>query len=290
MKRAMALFLLCAALLCFPAACGPAPSPDAEAGAGLSSAPEGAPAAASGDTLTPGTETYRGFVLDNVLHSEQEGDIHFHLYVPDQYDGSTSYALFLTLPGYEGLYFQGVGVNLQAEAFAFEALRYQPDMIVAAPQLGDWQEPSARQTIALTEYLLSHYQIDPERVNLEGMSGGGETGSLVMGLRPELYTAYLAVSTRWDGALEPLVDSETPVYLAVGAQDSYYGSQPLRQTYAELCERYAQKGLPPARIEELVVLDVRGQDFFTQHGYTDQHAGGQAFALDPAAMGWLFDQ
>lgn len=49
--------------------------------------------------VTEGTETYRGFVLDNVLHSETEGDIHYNVYIPDSYDGSTPYALFFTLPG-----------------------------------------------------------------------------------------------------------------------------------------------------------------------------------------------
>ena len=71
-------------------------------------------------------------------------------YIPDSYDGSEAYALYLTLPGYEGLYFQGVGQNLYSEEFAFEALSYNDRMIVAAPQLSDWGEPSAEQTIALT--------------------------------------------------------------------------------------------------------------------------------------------
>ena len=70
--------------------------------------------------VTEGTESYRGFLLDNVLHA-QEGDIHYHIYIPDSYDGSEPYALYLTLPGYEGLYFQGVGENLYREEFAFEA-------------------------------------------------------------------------------------------------------------------------------------------------------------------------
>ena len=55
-------------------------------------------------TVTEGTEEYRGFTLDNVLHSENNGDIHYNLYVPDSYDGSEPYALFFTLPGYQGLY------------------------------------------------------------------------------------------------------------------------------------------------------------------------------------------
>lgn len=84
--------------------------------------------------VTQGTETYRDFQMDNVLHAP-EGDIHYHIYIPDSYDGSEAYALFLTLPGYEGLYFQGMGQNLCSENFAFEALNYNDKMIVAAPQL-----------------------------------------------------------------------------------------------------------------------------------------------------------
>ena len=58
-------------------------------------------------------------------------------YDPGSYDGSSPYALFITLPGYEGLYFQGVGVNLRSEDFGFEAQDYNDNMIIAAPQLED---------------------------------------------------------------------------------------------------------------------------------------------------------
>ena len=107
-------------------------------------------------------------------------------------------------------------------------------MIVLSTQLNDWGENSARQTIALTEYFLEHYHIDPDRVYLHGMSGGGETGSLVMGLRPDLYTAYFMTASQWDGDLAVLAAAQTPVYMAIGAQDSYYGSQSLRRAYNTL--------------------------------------------------------
>ena len=250
-----------------------------------------APSAAGEDPLvTAGSETYRGFVVDNVLHDQELGDIHYNLYVPDSYDGSQPYALFITLPGYGGYYFQGVGINLWQEAFGFEAQRYNDRMIIAAPQLNDRGQTSASQTIALTEHLLSQYNIDPERVYLEGYSGGGETGSLVMGQRPELYAAYLAVSTQWDGDLEVLAQAQVPVYLAVGEDDSYYGSEPLRQAYSQLCALYEQQGLSQEEIDRLVVLDVRDAAYFTERGYADQHAGGGAFAYDDSIMGWLFAQ
>ena len=147
------------------------------------------------------------------------------LYVPENYDDHKSYALFVTLPGYEGLYFQGVGVNIRSEDYGTEAQKYNDEMIIVAPQLNDWREPSARQTVALTRYFLEHYNIDPDKVYLNGYSGGGETGSLVMEYAPELYTAFLHCSSQWDGDLKPLIEAETPVYMATGENDSYYGNK-----------------------------------------------------------------
>ena len=219
---------------------------------------------------------------------EVHAGIHYGLYVPENYDGKEPYALFISLPGYEGLYFQGEGVNLRSEDFVFEAARYNPEMIIAAPQLMDWRETSARETIELTEYLFSRFNIDRSRVYLEGFSGGGETGSLVMGMRPDLYTAFLAVSTQWDGDIRTLASARRPVYMAVGEHDSYYGSGPLRRAYEELVEIYEEEGLGEDEINDLVVLDVRPQSFFSEYGFTDQHAGGNAFAFDESVMGWLF--
>ena len=72
-------------------------------------------------TVETGTGKYRGFITDNVLHSKTDGDIHYNVYIPESYDGSKPYALYFTLPGYEGLYFQGAAQNLKSEAFGFEA-------------------------------------------------------------------------------------------------------------------------------------------------------------------------
>ena len=149
---------------------------------------------------------------------------------------------------------------------------------------------SAREAIALTEYFLHHYNIDPARVYLHGMSGDGETGSLIMGMRPELFTAYLATSSQWDGDLQVLAQSRTPVYLAIGAQDSYYGADSFIATYQTLHDLYAAQGLTEAEISKLVVLDIRPAEFFTERGFRDQHAGGQAFAHEESVMGWLFGE
>ncbi|SDG26600.1 prolyl oligopeptidase family serine peptidase [Marvinbryantia formatexigens] len=227
--------------------------------------------------VTAGTEEYSGFLMDNVLHSENDGDIHYHIYIPDSYDGSESYALFVTLPGYEGLYFQGVGVNLESEDFAFEAQKYNENMIIAAPQLNDWGETSADQTIALIRYLLQRYNIDTGRVYANGYSGGGETMSLVLEKAPELFTAYLHCSSRWDGDYEPVVEKRLPVYLAIGEDDEYYGSGPTREAYESLRNLYLEQGLSETEIDHLLVLDIKDSSYFTERGISNQHGGGAEY-------------
>lgn len=242
---------------------------------------------APGD-VTEGTEEYRGFTLDNVLHSENDGDIHYNLYVPDSYDGSEPCAIFFTLPGYEGLYFQGVGENLYSEDFGFTAQEYDPEMIIVAPQLSDWGETSADQTIALVEYFLANYNIDEDRVYAEGYSGGGETLSQVMGKRPDLFTAYLQCSSQWDGDYGPVVDSRLPVYFVIGEDDEYYGSEPSKEAYETLRDMYREEGISDEEIDELLVLDVKDAEYFESRGVEYQHGGGNLFAADGEIMGWLF--
>ena len=215
------------------------------------------------------------------------GEIHYSSYIPESYDGTKPYALFITLPGYEGLYFQGVGANM-VEDFGVEAIKYNSEMIVLSTQLNDWGEASANQAIALTEFFISHYNIDKRKVYLHGYSDGGDTNSLVMGMRPELYTAFLMTSSQWDGDLEVLANTKTPVYLATGENDSYYGSQPLKNAYNKLRGIYESQGLTETEIDKILVLDVKDQAYFTERGYTDQHDGGMAFAHDEAIMNWLF--
>lgn len=238
-----------------------------------------------------GTSKYRDFVLDNVLHSETEGDIHYNVYIPEDYDGTESYALFMTLPGYQGLYFQGVGQNVMTEEFGFMARDYIPKMIIVAPQLNDWQDTSARQTIALTEFFLDTYNIDRSRVYAEGYSGGGETMSRVMGMRPDLYTAYLQCSSQWDGNYTEVVKARVPVYFAIGEKDEYYGSEPSRNAYNAIHKLYEQEGLSNSEIDRLLVLDIKPTSYFSSEGISNQHGyGGYLFVRDKNIMGWLFGQ
>lgn len=238
-------------------------------------------------SVTPGTATYRGFILDNIYHSEKDGDIHFNLYVPESYDGSKPYALLVSLPGYEGLYFQGVGVNIKSEQFVFEAQKYNAEMIIVAPQLNDWGITSANQTIALTEYFLSAYNIDENKVFMNGYSGGGETLSLVMAKKPELYTAVLHIASVWNGSIDPIVQAKIPLYIVIGATDEYYGSARISATYREMIALYERQGLTREQISEFLVLDVKNTDYFNGG---NQHGGIGKVAFDSEIMGWLFNR
>ena len=240
--------------------------------------------------MTRGTQEYRGFVLDNVLHTADEDDIHFNLYVPESYDGSQRVALFVTLPGYQGLYFQGVGANVRTEDFGFTARDYDPQMIVLAPQLSDWGKTSAQQTIVLVKWMLRAYAIDRQHVYLEGYSGGGETLSLVMGMEPGLFRRTLFCASQWDGDLGALADARVPIYMAVGESDEYYGAGPATQAAHELEDIYRSHGLAETEIEHLVTLDVKPSSYFSASNVTNQHGhGGSLFCRDPQIMGWLFE-
>lgn len=240
--------------------------------------------------ITVGTSYYRNFLVDNVYHSEKNGDIHYNVYFPDSYDGKKKMALYITLPGYQGLYFQGVAENLKTEGFGFEAMKYNPDMVILAPQLNDWGETSANQTIALVEYFLSHYPVDSSKVYINGYSGGGETLSLVLGKRPELFTRALMCSSQWDGKYEPVVQTKTPVYFVIGESDEYYSSKPFQEAYQKLHDLYRKQGLCEKQIQELLVLDVKKSSYFAGTGITYQHAGGYLFCRDQNIMNWLFEK
>ena len=240
--------------------------------------------------ITEGSTLYRGFVSDNVYHDAELGDVHFSSYIPESYDGSKPYALFITIPGWDGWLFWGVNANLEFQDFGITAQDYNSEMIVISLQFNACDELTAKQTIAITEYFLENYNIDKNKVYLHGYSAGGETGSIVMGIRPELYCAFLTTSSKWSGDITALVEAETPVYLATAERDSAYGCYSFRDTYKELVEKYTAKGLSEERIAEILTLNLVEQQYFIDRGHKrfDQHGGGMSFAHDEEIMGWLF--
>lgn len=220
-----------------------------------------------------------------VFTSEEGRDIHYSAYIPENIDELDSVSMFITLPGWEGLYFQGVGVNLEYEDFAFTARDINKNMIIFAPQLDDWGEQSTEDTIALTKYYQKNYSVD--RTYIEGYSGGGETLSLVLDKNANLYDGALMVSSEWDAGYDDVVDEELPLYFFIGEEDDYYGSANFKETYQELYNRYLRKGLTEKQIDDILILDVRDEDHFISHGYTSQYAGGEEVAREADVMKWL---
>lgn len=240
--------------------------------------------------VTEGTTSYRGFTVDSVLHSAKNGNIHFNVYFPKSYDGTKPYALFVTLPGYQGLYFQGAAENIKTEDFGFTARKYNSQMIILAPQLSDWEETSANQTIALVEYFISHYNIDTSKIYADGYSAGGETLSLALGKRPELFTACLLCNSQWEGKYDSVIRARVPVYLVIGKNDEYFGSKPFKETYRKLYNHYQKQGMTKKEISKLLVLDVKGDKYFSSQGVEEQHAGVNLYSRDKKIMRWLFSK
>ena len=51
---------------------------------------------------------------------------------------------------------------------------------------------------------------------------------------------------------------------------------------------YQKEGLSEKEIKKLLVLDVKGSDYFKGTGITYQHGGGWLFCRDEKIMNWLF--
>lgn len=219
----------------------------------------------------------------------ENGNIHYSLYLPKDYSSDQLYPLYIHLPGYEGLYFQGEGMNM-LEGFPQAAVSLNPEMIVVSAQLNGWDEQSAEDTIALTESLMDTWSIDPERVFLQGLSGGGETGSLAVDLRPDLFAGFLAVSSRWDGGWNNVARAGLPIYLAIAQNDTYYSSAPFAEAYEKLKEAYLQAGWSEEETDQRLHLDIRDDAWVKSQGYSDAHAAGNAFSQDQKVMNWLLSQ
>ena len=91
-------------------------------------------------------------------------------------------------------------------------------------------------------------------------SGIGESGRLL---------AEMAGTGDW------LAAARTPLYLAIGDRDSYYGPASLEKAYADLHSLYERQGPDRQRHRPAAGAGRAGrEDFFSSHGFSDQHAGG----------------
>ena len=96
-------------------------------------------------------------------------------------------------------------------------------------------------------------------------------------------------SSQWDGAYEPVVEAKIPVYFVIGESDEYYGAEPFKRAYQTIHDLYREQGLSESDIDKLLVLDIKGKDYFEGTSVTYQHGGGYLFCRDKEIMGWLFN-
>lgn len=85
------------------------------------------------------------------------------------------------------------------------------------------------------------------------------------------------------------MEAKTPVYFVIGESDEYYGSEPFKEAYQTLYDLYRKQGLSESEINKLLVLDVKGKEYFEGTQITYQHGGGYLFCRDKEIMGWLFN-
>ena len=233
-------------------------------------------------------EYHGGFLTEQVL-SGADGDIHYSYYLPENYRADGAYPLVVAMPGYDMMWFgeQSSGSNLNWNGFlAWTEL--DEDMIVVSAQLTDWGEKSARQAIELTEYFVQNFAVDKDRIYAAGYSAGGETMSQAVSMRPDLYAAYLHGASQWDGTYAPLAEQQVAVYIFMAEHDEYYGSEPSEDAYNNLRELYQKEGLSDEEIDDLLVLDVKDDSYFSDQGVTNQHGqGGGLFVEDDVVMEWF---
>ena len=228
--------------------------------------------------------------LNNVL-AGADGNIHYTYILPAGYDESKTYPMLMTLPGWSNLFntieTTPLTENRYADGNAAAWTDLGGDFIVVSPSLTDWGEKSARQTIELADYFVENFPVDPKRIYAAGFSAGGETLSRVVDMRPELFAAYLHISSQWDGGFENAASARLPVYIFIAENDEYYGSAQARRAYASLREAYAAEGMTDEEIDGLLVLDVRDDEFFNDLGIYSYHGGGGVAANQQDIILWM---
>ena len=228
-----------------------------------------------------------GLIAGQIL-SGADGDIHYSYYLPEIYDGSRTFPLMVVMPGYDRMWFgeTSSGSNLNWSGFT-SWTQLGTEMIVVSAQLTDWQEKSARQAIALTEYFIDNFAVDTNRVYAAGYSAGGETMSRAVSMRPDLYAAYLHGASQWDGSYAPIAENGVAVYIYMAEGDEYYGSGKARSAYENLRAAYQTAGWRDAEMDRVLRLEIPDDAFFNAQGICNYHGGANVVFDDPDNLNWI---
>lgn len=228
---------------------------------------------------------------ENVTLDGADGTIHYSYYLPSSYDGTKTYPLVVTMPGYDRMWFgaDSAGTNLSWNGVQAWT-KLDTEVIVVSAQLTDWGDTSARQANELAEYMIENFSADTNRVYAAGYSAGGETMSRAVAMRPDLYAAYIHGGSQWDGAFDTVAENRVAVYIFMAEHDEYYGSQKARDAYAGLHDAYAADGLTEAEIDALLKLEIPDDAYFNERGIYNYHGGGSVVFDDTAVLNWILEQ
>lgn len=109
-------------------------------------------------------------------------------------------------------------------------------------------------------------------------------------LRPDLYAAYLHGASQWDGTYEPLAREGVAVYIFMGENDEYYGSQKARTAYENLRSAYEEAGYSEAELDELLRLEIPDNAYFNAMGIYNYHGGGSVLFDRDDIQSWVLAQ
>lgn len=259
------------------------------AGCSREAVPSGQEAAEQ--TSSSETQSATGFVTEQVLESD-EGTIHYSYYLPEAYDPNSRYPLMVTMPGYDMMWFgeDSSGENVDWRGFRTWTEQSEP-MIVFSAQLEDWGETSARQAIALTEYFISHFAVDTDRIYAAGYSAGSETMSQAVAMRPDLYAAYLHAASQWDGDYASLAENGVAVTIYMAEGDEYYGSERARAAYDGLHAAYSAAGYSEDEMQDLLQLQLPDATYFAERGINGNYHGAANIVFDDqSVLDWMLTQ
>ena len=247
----------------------------------------GAPSVSAAQSAAEAPAVQTGWT-ENVTLDGADGTIHYSYFLPESYDGTKSYPLVVTMPGYDRMWFgeDSAGTNLSWNGVQAWT-KLDTELIVVSAQLTDWGETSARQANELAEYMIENFSVDRSRVYAAGYSAGGETMSRTVAMRPDLYAAYLHGGSQWDGEFASVAENRMAVYIFMAEHDEYYGSQKARDAYAGLHAAYEDVGLKEDEIDALLQLSIPDDSYFNDRGIYNYHGGGSVVFDDAAVLNWI---
>lgn len=217
-----------------------------------------------------------------------EGDIHYSVFIPSEYNGEKQFPLMMVAPGYDGMWFGEGNSRTPSQWNGFMAwTKLDTPMIVVCAQLTDWGPKSARQAIELTEYFTQHYAVDQNRIYAAGYSAGGETMSQAVSMRPDLFAAYLHGASQWDGSYESIAENGVAVYIYMADGDEYYGSDKARTAYQNLLAAYENAGWSQQDIQKVLRVDIPENAFFNEKGIYNYHGGANILFDDADNLNWV---